>query len=258
MSPRPTQLHGTPLASSFGLIAAEYDAARPGYPAELFDAIEELAGFPLRGARVLDVGAGTGKATRRLRDRGAAVVAVEPTPGMAEQFRAVTPDVPLVRSDGDALPFADGCADLVSYAQAFHWTDPARSVPEAMRVLRPAGALALFWNVKDRSVDWLGEQERRLRRNCEAFHPFGDSGDALRVLREQGVQATGTVLHWTRTVPVEQAVQDIGSRSYCAVLPPEQRAVVLEVERRALLEVFPDGVVVEPYRVDLTVAVRGV
>jgi 2-polyprenyl-3-methyl-5-hydroxy-6-metoxy-1,4-benzoquinol methylase len=74
-------LPGTELSSSFGAVAAQYDAARPSYPDQLFDTIEELTGSPLRGARVLDVGAGTGIVTRLLRGRGADVVAVEPTPG---------------------------------------------------------------------------------------------------------------------------------------------------------------------------------
>ncbi len=54
-------------------MAAQYAAARPGYPPALFDAIEELAGQPLTGARVLDVGAGSGIATGLLTGRGARV-----------------------------------------------------------------------------------------------------------------------------------------------------------------------------------------
>ncbi|MDT0323274.1 class I SAM-dependent methyltransferase [Streptomyces millisiae] len=86
--------------------------------------------------------------------RGATVTAAEPGPGMAGQLRARLPAVRLVRADGNALPFTAGAFDLVTYAQAFHWTDPTRAVPEARRVLRPGGALALWWNVPDRAVPW--------------------------------------------------------------------------------------------------------
>ncbi|WP_405686854.1 class I SAM-dependent methyltransferase [Streptomyces sp. NBC_00057] len=75
-----------PRALSFGRAAAQYAAARPGYPPALFDTVEELAGRPLRGARTIDVGAGTGISTRLLHDRGARVTAVEPGPGMAEEL----------------------------------------------------------------------------------------------------------------------------------------------------------------------------
>ncbi|MDG4862561.1 methyltransferase domain-containing protein, partial [Streptomyces sp. T-3] len=108
------------FAQSFDGVAVQYAAARPGYPPQLFDSIEELTGRPLRAARVIDVGAGTGIATALLAARGARVVAVEPGPGMGAQLHTAHPRIPLVRAVGDALPFADATADLVCYAQAWH------------------------------------------------------------------------------------------------------------------------------------------
>ena len=249
-------LHGTNLSSSFGAIAAEYEAARPTYPDALFDAIEELSGRPLRGARVLDVGAGTGIATRLLRARGAEVVAVEPTPGMAAQLRVGAPDLPLVRADGNALPFAAGVADLVTYAQAFHWTTPEKSVPEARRVLRSGGALALFWNVKDRTQGWPQAQERRMIAACDQYHGYGGVNEGAPRLAELGLSVRKAVLRWSRRISVDHAVADLGSRSYLAVLEPGYRAEVLAAEREALLAEFPDGVVVEDYDLDLTVGLN--
>lgn len=72
----------TPQARSFDRAASAYAAHRPSYPPELFDAVEDLAGRPLRGADVADIGAGTGLATALLHARGARVVAVEPGPAM--------------------------------------------------------------------------------------------------------------------------------------------------------------------------------
>jgi SAM-dependent methyltransferase len=250
-------LHGTELSSSFGAVAAQYDAARPSYPDELFDAIEELSGGRLRGARVLDVGAGTGIVTRLLRGRGADVVAVEPTPGMAQQLRSVSPDVPLVRADGNRLPFAEGSADFITYGQAFHWTTPAESVPEARRVLRPGGALAVFWNVKDRTQGWPKAQEERMVAACPQYHGYGAVHQSAPELAQLGLRVGRTVLHWSRRIPVEQAVADLGSRSYVAILPEPRREEVLAAERDALLAVFPDGAVVEDYNLDLTVGVAG-
>jgi SAM-dependent methyltransferase len=246
-------LPGTELSSSFGAVAAQYDAARPSYPDQLFDTIEELTGSPLRGARVLDVGAGTGIVTRLLRGRGADVVAVEPTPGMAEQLHRVSPQIPLVRGDGDRLPFADGCADLVTYGQAFHWTTPAKSVPEARRVLRPGGALAVFWNVKDRTQGWPKEQEQRLIAACPQYHGYGAVNQSGPELERLGLSVRRAVLRWSRSIPLDQALADLGSRSYLAVLPQDRREQVLAAEREALLRVFPDGVVVEDFDLDVTV-----
>lgn len=251
-----TSLHGSDLSSSFGAIAADYEAARPTYPQSLFDAIEELAGRPLQGARVLDVGAGTGIATRLLRARGADVVAVEPTPGMAAQFRTSSPEIPLVRGDGHALPFADGSVDLVTYAQSFHWTTPENSVPEARRVLRPGGALALFWNVKDRTRGWPMEQERRMVAACPQYHGYGAVNSSRADLDRLGLRTGTALLRWSRRIPVDTALADLGSRSYVAVLEPVRRAEVLAAEREELLAVFPDGTVVEEYELDLTVGLN--
>ncbi|MEV5611632.1 class I SAM-dependent methyltransferase [Streptomyces sp. NPDC052225] len=251
------------FALSFDAVAAQYATARPSYPPELLDTVERTAGLGpggLRGATVLDVGAGTGIATRLLRDRGARAIAVEPGPGMGAELRRALPDVPLVRALGDALPFADASADLVTYAQSWHWTDPARSVPEALRVLRPGGALALWWNVPDPDVEWTAAQEARLQERLPGYHRHGVSSDATRIIADLGLApAPASVyrrLHWTRRIPVDLHLAHLASRSYFVVMGPERSRPVLEDERAHLLRRFPDGIVEDAYALDLTVVRR--
>ncbi|MFI9629958.1 class I SAM-dependent methyltransferase [Streptomyces sp. NPDC052042] len=244
-----------PRALSFDRAAARYAAARPGYPPALFDAVEELAGRPLRGARTVDVGAGTGIATRLLHDRGARVLAVEPGPGMAGQFRRTLPHIPVVRGDGNRLPLAAATADLITYAQSWHWTDPAPAAAEALRVLRPGGALALWWNASDHSVPWIAEQDVRLRRFLGADTSAHGSPDPSPGLPPAFGQVHRRV-PWARTVSLDTHLANLSTHSAFLVLGDEAARRFLDEEHERLSELFPDGTVEESYVVELVVAVR--
>ncbi|MEU1677289.1 class I SAM-dependent methyltransferase [Streptomyces roseifaciens] len=246
-------------SESFNSAAAQYAANRPSYPPALLDAVEELTGQPLAGSRVADVGAGTGIATVLLRERGADVVAVEPGGGMAAQFRRALPGVPLVRGDGNALPLPDASCDLITYAQSWHWTDTERSVPEALRVLRPDGALALWWNISALDVPWIAAQDERLARFCGAEpSPAARPDDtrAVRIAGLSGLRVARRQVRWSRTLPLETHLANIGSHSALLVLDRARSRAFLADEHTRLREDFPDGTVEETYLVDLLVATR--
>ncbi|MFD5421078.1 class I SAM-dependent methyltransferase [Streptomyces sp. NPDC127069] len=237
-------------ALAFGRAARAYAAYRPGYPAAVLDAVEELGGLRLAGALVADVGAGTGLAARALHGRGARVIGVEPGDGMAAQFRRELPDVPLVRGDGNRLPLADGSLDLVTYAQSWHWTDPARAVPSALRVLRPGGALALLWNDPDPSVAWVAEQQARI------VARLGEGTYVSDRTLPSGLSWRSRELRWSRPVTVGFHLAKLATHSAFIVLDEASRAQFLETERKHLLHHFPDGTLDEPYTAFVAVAVR--
>ncbi|AZP19504.1 class I SAM-dependent methyltransferase [Streptomyces aquilus] len=242
-------------AQSFNAAAAQYAANRPSYPPALFDAVEDLAGRPLTGARVADVGAGTGIATALLHARGADVLAVEPGEGMAAQFRRSNPGIPIVRGDGNTLPLADASVDLLTYAQAWHWTDPALAVPEALRVLRPGGALALWWNTDALDVPWLADAARRMGRHFAVDVPAEQRNVNPRLIDPSGrLDFSERVVRWSRRVPVDTHLANLGSHSIFLVAEEEHTAAFLAEERRHLLQVFPDGIAEVTYDVKLLVA----
>ena len=140
--------------SSFGRVVGDYDRGRPLYPADAVRWLVEDA------TCVVDLGAGTGKLTRSLVASGREVVAVEPQEPMVRLLSDTVRDAWAVCARAEALPVRTGWADVVIVAQAFHWFDQERSLPEIARVLRPGGCLSLVWNVRHDSVSWVAELSR--------------------------------------------------------------------------------------------------
>lgn len=128
--------------ASFDTRAELYDAARPSYPDALADDVLAVA-----GRRVLEIGAGTGKATAVFARRGASVVAIEPGASLAAVLRRNTRgrDVTVVETTFEAWPI-ERRFDVVMSAQAIHWIDPAVRYTKAAAVLDPGGALAVVRN----------------------------------------------------------------------------------------------------------------
>jgi ubiquinone/menaquinone biosynthesis C-methylase UbiE len=127
--------------------AAAYATARPRYPAALFEWI--AAQCPQREL-VWDVGCGNGQASVALADHFEHVFASDPS---ATQIAAATahPKVRYAVEPAEQCSLPDGCADLVTVAQALHWFDHARFYPEARRVLKPGGLFAA-WTYERSSV----------------------------------------------------------------------------------------------------------
>jgi SAM-dependent methyltransferase len=124
----------------------DYDRYRPSYPSAVIDALFAGLAAP-ETLTVVDVGAGTGIASRLLAARGARTIAVEPNPEM--RATAANHGLDVLDANADALPLPDGSADLVASFQAFHWFATAESVAEFRRVLQSGGRIALVWNERD-------------------------------------------------------------------------------------------------------------
>jgi SAM-dependent methyltransferase len=139
-------------ARSFDAWAGEYDRYRPGYPDELFEAIAEKLGLPV-APLVVDLGAGTGRASLGMAALGWRVTAVEPGKPMLDVLRAHAANDGLLLSTVQGTAEATGLdpdsADLVTAAQAFHWFEMDVALTEIARILKPGGGVALFWNVRD-------------------------------------------------------------------------------------------------------------
>ena len=236
----------------FDGVAVDYEATRPTYPAELFDALERAVG-PLAGRRVLDVGAGTGISARGLARRGARVVAVDPSLAMASTLRGASGGLPASLGRAEALPVRDGAVELVTFAQAWHWVRIPDAAVEVRRALAPRGRLALWWNVSEDEgpffdalwdecgIDRYGGRERQ---DDEAN--LVSAGGFTSVVRDAvRWQWSVPLAHWMATVQTRSVLAKLGSGA------TERLAAIEAVARRY----FPDGVVTEWFTTRLSVAV---
>ncbi|YCK84118.1 class I SAM-dependent methyltransferase [Arthrobacter sp. D3-18] len=156
--PRGPRLHASrrhELGQSFQDGGEHYDRVRPGYPADSVDWL-----LPPRARSAADLGAGTGKFTALLVERGLAVTAVDPSTDMLEQLRKAYPHVSALEGTAEATGLADSAFDVVSVAQAWHWCEPLAASTEIARILRPHGTLGLIWNQLDTSHPWVHRLSR--------------------------------------------------------------------------------------------------
>jgi ubiquinone/menaquinone biosynthesis C-methylase UbiE len=243
-------------AAGFASAADVYERARPSYPVEAVAWAAERAGLG-PGRTVVDVGAGTGKLTRLLLPTGARIVAVEPIAEMRAKLYGALRGHSFEALDGtaEALPLADASADVITVAQAMHWFDLDRALPEFHRVLRPGGHLALFWNSRD--------LDDRLQRGVEdLLLPLRGSvtaqsdGAWRRVLARSPLfgEPEERSFRYAQQFTTDALSDRVSSTSYVAALPAVAREELL-VRVRALThglrEPFPF-----PYKTEVFVIPR--
>jgi ubiquinone/menaquinone biosynthesis C-methylase UbiE len=213
---------------AFGSDADAYDRHRPGWPPEAVErALAALEVGP--ESTVLDLAAGTGKLTRELMPSAGRVIAVEPSADMLRQLGEALPGVDAREGRADAMPLDDASVDAVFVAEAFHWFATPESVAEIARVLRPAGGLALFWNLYDwGEEDWLADVRGVLGRHLAPAIAAADRNrpeswrsafegsafgafERFEVAHEVRTDADGLIAHvgtWSHTRMLDEAARD--------------------------------------------------
>ncbi|QPK81406.1 class I SAM-dependent methyltransferase [Schaalia sp. ZJ405] len=191
----------------FTIPAPSYATVRPAYPPQavthLLNRCAQTRGEPVR--TVADIGAGTGKMTRLLAERGLTVVAVEPSAAMRSEFHRLHPDLSahgiLVEGSAEHTGIDSARIDLVVFAQSWHWVDADLAAAEAARILRPRGILSAVWNQMDVSIPWVHRLTRIMR-----------SGDVHRIDRPPSFGARfeeprSVLVPWEDSMTPEQILE---------------------------------------------------
>ena len=214
------------LASAFAGQGADYDRLRPGYPDAVLDAM--LA--PLAGSaptlRAIDLGAGTGKLSGALAERGLEVTAVDTSEAMLEVARARGRTIAagslsthLARAEETGLPAAS--AELVTVAQAWHWFDAEEASAEVARLLAPGGVLALVWNMLDVTIPWVHRLSRIMHAGDIHREDFAPTvGPELELTDRRAIT-------WEDPMPTQDVIDLARTRSYVITAPEERRQKVL-------------------------------
>ena len=215
---------------------------------------------------MLDWGAGTGISSRQLAGRGARVTLLDIGGQMLRYARAHDPLSYCVLGHGSHMPVRSGCADLVTFAQSFHWFEQPVVLAEIARVLRPGGYWAAWWNRprpggpgspdSPGGPGWFERYQDVLVASCPRYtwRHLRDEAMAPDWSGGQMMAARTVVVPWTRQVTAAQWITDERSKSYLISLDPAAREAVLARLSGIVADEFPDGQMVVPYITTLLAA----
>jgi SAM-dependent methyltransferase len=143
-------------AKGYQSAADKYQRGRPDYAPQVFTWLRDKLGAEPNSI-VVDLGAGTGKFTKRICDISEHVIAVDPVDAMREKLAADLPQVEVIKGTADKMPLDDDSVDILVCSQSFHWFASSAAVAEIHRILKPGGRFGLVWNVRDERTDWVAE-----------------------------------------------------------------------------------------------------
>ncbi len=233
------------LGATFDQAAELYQDSRPDYPDALFDRLIAVTGLR-PGDRVLEVGAGPGKATLPLARRGLRITALEPGPALAAQARqnlaGYPVDVVETRFEDWAAP-PGGFAAIVA-ATSWHWVDPLQRYPRASDALRAGGHLAV-WGAQhvfpvdgDPFFDELQEVYDAIGEGLPEGAPRpapGELAEQTTEIEESGLFDLVAVEHfdWTVDYTAESYLDLLRTFSgHIAMPPPNRERLFGEIRRR--------------------------
>jgi SAM-dependent methyltransferase len=236
------------LRETFDASAESYDGARPDYPSELFDHLIDVAGLRSED-RLLEIGCGTGKATRPLAERGFHIVALELGENLArvaQRNLADYPNVGVVNSSFEDWDSREAVFDLIYAATSWHWIDQSIRYSKAASLLRPGGTLA-FWSATHAFPEAFDPFFTEIQ---EVYDKIGESHDGdvwpprppeeieddSEEIRTTGMFREVVVRRyvWEITYNAEEYIRLLDTFSSHIAMPPEKRDTLYQEIRQRI------------------------
>ena len=256
-------------SSVFKSIIADYEAARPGYPDALFRDILAFSS-PTQGTNILEIGAGPGQASEYFTHEGFQLTALEISQEQVDYLEYKYADHPNFRavcSRFEDFSATDGAFDIVFSATAFHWIAPEVGYPNAYRLLRRGGVLAVFWHLAS-IIEPQTEMLQQIRAIYRAVAPElddyldGDAAEALHQLRLSQIATdhlfqnpVSRVYRWDDVYTTQRYLQLMNSYSdFHSISPGKREAILSQVSDYIESK---GGSIVIPQKVRLYLAKKG-
>jgi len=244
-------MESDPALGSVGFTDGElYDSARPDYPEVALDYFVDKLSLD-SSTSAIDLGAGTGIFSRQIAPRVGSLIAIEPSASMRATFRRNLPHVPLASGSDVSIPLPTGSTDVVFVAQAFHWFTLPDALHEIARVLKSDGHLALIWNERDESVEWVHDVSQAMRWDAMQPYPVGKDFTA-ELASGPFVDIERRMFRHVQTLDHDSLLRRVSSTSYIVAMETAERDRLMESVRE-VVDQLPTRIEL-PYMTDTYVA----
>ncbi len=223
-------MSNTQLKTMFNTAATLYEEVRPEYPEKLIQDVVDLSGLNDH-SRILEIGCGTGKATRSFAERGYELVCLDigaDLIAVAKEKLKTFPNLSFVEQAFEEWE-SNGKFDLIISATAFHWVDPKVRYLKASEMLKSKGFLAVFSNQHVRKDEGFFAEVQDL---YDRYYPLPTENRPTHATHFPGVEAfqdpIKRVYPWTQTYSSEQYIKLLNTYSDHIALPDENKRLLFE------------------------------
>jgi len=243
--------------NNFGVMSEEYNAARRGYPQEVFEYLKSL--IKKDNPLTLDIGCGTGISTRQLKQSGFEVIGADKDSVMIDVALKQSDDIPYVIAPANKLPYETDKFDLLTAFTAFHWFNNEESLLEIRRVMKEGGIFfaALKTNRKDENEDFKNGYSAILEKYAGKSFDTTQEHFKKEWLKKVGFSAvTEKSFYVDEKYTVEEALILIQSLSLWNLVADNKKSTMLEEMKEFYASHLIDGFVIRSREISTLVVYK--